>query len=64
MRKLIFGVAFATLLMASCSGSSSKEKTQAQQEITTNDSLANEAEKNAADIQQSVNEVDSLVNEL
>lgn len=64
MRKLILGIALASLLMASCSGSSSNEAAQAQKEIITNDSLANDAEKSASDIQQSVNEVDSLVNEL
>ncbi|BDX39405.1 hypothetical protein CYCD_27600 [Tenuifilaceae bacterium CYCD] len=60
---MLYAIAVASLFMMSCSGSS-KEEAKAQKEIMVNDSIANEAEKNAADIQQSVNEVDSLVNEL
>ena len=63
MKKILYAIAIVSLIMMSCSGSS-KEETKAKQEIMANDSLANEAEKSAADIQQSVNEVDSLVNEL
>lgn len=63
MKKMLYAIAIASLFMMSCSGAS-KEEAKAKQEIMANDSLANEAEKNAADIQQSVNEVDSLVNEL
>ncbi|HOZ16097.1 MAG TPA: hypothetical protein PK784_15040 [Tenuifilaceae bacterium] len=63
MKRMLYVIAIASLIMMSCSGSS-KEEAKAKQEIMANDSLANEAEKSAADIQQSVNEVDSLVNEL
>ena len=63
MKKMLYAIVIASLFMMSCSGSS-KEEAKAKQEIMANDSLANEAEKSAADIQQSVNEVDSLVNEL
>lgn len=63
MKKMLYAIAIASLFMMSCSGSS-KEDAKAKQEIMVNDSLANEADKNAAEIQQSVDKVDSLVNEL
>ena len=63
MKKMLYAIAIVSLFMMSCSGSS-KEEAKAKQVIMVNDSLANEAEKSAADIQQSVSEVDSLVNEL
>ncbi|MCB8964005.1 MAG: hypothetical protein H6536_03060 [Bacteroidales bacterium] len=63
MKKMLYAIAIASLFMMSCSGAS-KEEAKEQQEIIVNDSIASEAEKSAADIQESVNEVDSLVNEL
>lgn len=63
MKKILCAIAIVSLIMMSCSGSS-KEEAKEQQEIIVNDSIASEAEKSAADIQESVSEVDSLINEL
>ncbi len=64
MKKIFYVLAVATLFMASCSGAAKKEDNKAQKEITTNDSLATEAQKNASEIENSVNKVDSLVKDL
>ncbi len=64
MKKIFYILAIASLLMASCSGAAKKEDNKVQKEITTNDSLATDAEKNASEIENSVNKVDSLVKDL
>lgn len=56
---------FAVLLFAACSGSSNKEeKAIIEKEIIVNDSIALEMEKATTDLQESMNKVDSLINEL
>lgn len=64
MRKLLIPV-FAALLLAACTGSSNKEEQVAiEKEIVVNDSIALENEKAKAELQESMDKVDSLLNEL
>lgn len=63
--RIIIVSALIALLCISCSGSSNKEeKAIIEKEIIVNDSIALEMEKATTDLQESMNKVDSLINEL
>jgi peptidoglycan hydrolase CwlO-like protein len=56
---LVFG-----LMLAACSGNVSKEEEALKQEVLTYDSIAFETEKLKQEIEESVEKLDSLINEL
>lgn len=64
MRIILASVLFA-LLCVSCAGTSNKEEQAAiEKEVLKNDSIAVEIEKAKTDLDKSISQVDSLVNEL
>lgn len=65
MRKLILPVVLFSLLLMGCTDSKKKEEAaRTEKEIVVADSIANEVEKAKQDIDQSIQSVDSLLNEL
>jgi uncharacterized protein YcfL len=64
MRKITFILAVTALLAASCTGSKKQEDAAIAKEVTMNDSISQEVEKANAEIQESINKADSLVNNL
>jgi hypothetical protein len=61
--KLLF-ISIFGLMLAACSGSVSKEDESIKQEVLTYDSIAIETERIALEIQESIEVLDSLINEL
>ncbi|MBN1988234.1 MAG: hypothetical protein JW783_02405 [Bacteroidales bacterium] len=65
MRKLILPVVLFSLFLIGCTDSKKKEEVaRIEKEIVVADSIANEVEKAKEDIEQSIQSVDSLLNEL
>jgi len=65
MRKLIFPVVLFSILLIGCTDSKKKEEAaRIEKEIVVADSIAKEVEKAKQDIEQSIQSVDSLLNEL
>jgi hypothetical protein len=57
-------LAITALLATSCTGTKKQEDAAIVKEVTLNDSISQEVEKSAAEIQESINKADSLVNNL